>query len=85
LVRRPARSGASRTRRARCLRAELEWLEGRSLLSATSAISWVNGGVTHSALYAIDKNDSIEVSVDGGGFTNLGGYARQISTGIGFL
>jgi hypothetical protein len=48
----------------------------------TSAISWVNGGVTHTALYAIAPNDTVEVSVDGGGFTNLGGYAKQISAGL---
>src|SRR5262249_38143281 len=48
----------------------------------TSAVSWANDGVTHSALYAIDKNDSVEISVDGGGFTSLGGYAKQVSAGL---
>jgi hypothetical protein len=60
----------------------MEPLEGRALLSATSAISWVGGNVTHSALYAIGLNDSVEVSVDRGGFTNLGGYAKQLSAGL---
>src|SRR5262249_54816924 len=48
----------------------------------TSAISWVGGGVAHSALYAIGPNDNVEISVDGGSFTNLGGYAKQISAGL---
>jgi hypothetical protein len=60
----------------------MESLEGRSLLTTTSAISWAIGGVTHSAFYAIGQNDSVEVSVDGGKFTNLGGYAKQISAGL---
>jgi hypothetical protein len=48
----------------------------------SSAISWASGGVTHTALYAIGQNDNVEVSVDGGSFTNLGGYATQISAGL---
>jgi len=48
----------------------------------TSAVSWAAGGVTHSALYAIAPDDTVEVSVDGGTFTNLGGYAKQISAGL---
>ena len=60
----------------------MESLEGRSLLSATSAVAWTASGVTHSALYAIDKNDAVEVSVDGGGFTTLGGYDKQVSAGL---
>jgi hypothetical protein len=51
-------------------------------LTTTSAISWAIGGITHSASYAIDQNDSVEVSVDGGKFTHLGGYAKQISAGL---
>jgi len=82
IFRRPARVGGSRTRRSRSLRMEMESLERRSLLTTTSAISWSIGGVTHSALYAIDQNDNVEVSVDGGKFTNLGGYAKQISAGL---
>jgi hypothetical protein len=69
-------------RRSRSFRTELEALEGRALLSATSAISWTSGGVTHTALYAIGLDDNVEVSVDGGSFTNLGGYATQISAGL---
>jgi hypothetical protein len=38
--------------------------------------------VTHTALYVIDKSDQVEVSVDGGSFTNLGGYSKQISAGL---
>jgi hypothetical protein len=60
----------------------VESLEDRSLLSATSAISWTSAGLTHSALYAIGANDNVEVSIDGGKFTNLGGYAKQISGGL---
>jgi hypothetical protein len=39
----------------------------------------VGANASHSALYAIGANDNVEVSVDGGVFTNLGGYAKQIS------
>jgi hypothetical protein len=63
----------------------MDCLEGRSLLSATSAVAWTTGGVTHSAFYAIGLNDNVEVSVDGGGFTNLGGYAKQVSAGLDAL
>ena len=76
------RARVDRPRRSRSLRTEMESLEGRALLSATSAISWTSGGVTHSALYAIGLNDNVEVSVDGGSFTNLGGYAKQVSAGL---
>src|SRR5262249_42156227 len=78
----PGRTRVHRPRRSRSLRAELDCLEGRALLSATSAVAWTTGGVTHSALYAIGQNDNVEVSVDGGNFTNLGGYAKQISAGL---
>jgi hypothetical protein len=60
----------------------MESLEGRSLLSTTSAVAWTVGPVTHHALYAIGKNDEVEVSVDGGSFANLGGYAKQVSAGL---
>jgi hypothetical protein len=74
---------ASRTRRSRALRAEVDRLEGRALLSgATSAVAWTVGTVTHSAFYAIGQNDNVEASIDGGGFVNLGGYAKQISAGL---
>jgi hypothetical protein len=63
-------------------RAELEPLEGRALLATTSAVAWNVGTVTHHALYVVGKNDSVGVSVGGGGFTNLGGYAKQISAGL---
>jgi len=71
-----------RPRRSRSLHAELDCLEGRALMAATSAVAWTSGGVTHSAFYAIGPNDNVEVSVDGGSFTNLGGYAKQISAGL---
>src|SRR5262249_16650818 len=82
----PGRTRVHRPRRSRSLRAELDCLEGRALLSATSAVAWTTGGVTHSAFYAVGQNDAVEVSVDGGGFTNLGGPlggpAKQISAGL---
>jgi hypothetical protein len=62
---------------------EVQGLEGRALLSTTSAVAWETGrGVTHTALYFINKSDQVEVSVDGGSFTNLGGYSKQISAGL---
>jgi Tectonin domain len=76
------RAPGHRARRSRALWTEIESLEGRALLSATSAVAWTAGGVTHSALYAIDQNDAVEVSIDGGSFTNLGGYAKQVSAGL---
>jgi Tectonin domain len=79
------RARAHRPRRTRSLRTEMESLEGRTLLAATSAISWTIGNVTHSALYAIGQNDNVEVSVDGGSFTNLGGDFKQISAGLNGL
>ena len=61
----------------------MECLEGRSLLStAISGVAWATGGVTHRASYAIDKNDQVEVSVNGSSFTNLGGYTKQVSAGL---
>jgi hypothetical protein len=60
----------------------VDWLEGRTLLTATSAVSWVGGGAIHHALYAIGQNDNVEVSVDGGSFNNLGFYAKQVSAGL---
>jgi hypothetical protein len=60
----------------------VEHLEGRSLLNATSTVAWNIGGVSHTALYAIAQNDTVEVSVDGGPFANLGGYAKQVSAGL---
>jgi hypothetical protein len=62
---------------------EVPGLKGRALLSTTSAVAWLTGrGVTHTALYAINKTHQVEVSVDGGKFTNLWGYAKQISAGL---
>ena len=55
---------------------------GPRLLSTTSSVAWSLNSVTHTALYAIDQNDSVEVSVDGGSFTNLGFYAKQISANV---
>jgi hypothetical protein len=60
----------------------VEALEERSLPSATSAVAWTSGRASHSALYAIGLNDNVEVSVDGGSFTDLGGYAKQVSAGL---
>ncbi|MBV8310353.1 MAG: hypothetical protein JO344_08215 [Planctomycetaceae bacterium] len=83
LGRRPRRQGRTqRTSRSRSLVTEMESLEGRALLTATSAVAWTAGLVTHHALYAIGAKDNVEVSVDGGSFTNLGGYAKQVSAGL---
>jgi hypothetical protein len=60
----------------------VEALEERALMSTTSAVAWTSGGVTHSTFYAIGQNDNVEVSVDGGAFTDLGGYAKQLSAGL---
>jgi hypothetical protein len=61
----------------------MEPLEARALLSAaTSSVSWAAGGTTLSAFLAIDQNDNVEVSVGNAGFTNEGGYAKQISAGL---
>jgi hypothetical protein len=57
-----------RPRRSRCLRAELDCLEGRALMSATRAINWSGG--------------EGEVSKDGGSRTDVGGHAKQISAAI---
>ncbi len=78
---------ASPTRRvrsspARSLRLEVESLEGRLVPATMSAISWNSAGVTHHALYAIGQDDAAMVSVDGGGFTSLGGYIKQLSAGL---
>jgi len=51
-------------------------------LTVTSAVAWTFSGVTHHALYAIGAKDNVEVSVDGGSFTNLGFYAKQVSAGL---
>jgi hypothetical protein len=48
-----------------------------------SAVVWRNhSGFQHESLYAIAPNDTVEVSVDGGSFSNLGGYSKQISAGL---
>ena len=66
--------------RSRSLVTEMESLEGRALLTATSAVSWLSGLVTHHAFYAIAPNDSVEVSFGRRGtFKSPGGYAKQIS------
>ena len=83
LGRRPRRQGRTqRASRSRSLVTEMESLEGRALLTATSAVAWTFSGVTHHALYAIGAKDNVEVSVDGGSFTNLGFYAKQVSAGL---
>ena len=71
-----------RPRRSRSLRAEVDCLEDRTLLTATSAVSWASAGLIHTALYAIGQKDNVEVSVDGGRFNNLGFYAKQVSAGL---
>src|SRR5262249_43253614 len=48
----------------------------------TSAVSWASNGVAHNTLYAIGSNDKVEVSTDGGSFTSLNFYAKQISASL---
>lgn len=50
--------------------------------SATPAVAWTVGSMTQHGLPAIVPNDSVEVSVYGGRFTNLGSYAKQIGSGL---
>ena len=48
-----------------------------------SAVSWLGPFfLKHNAVYAIAPDDSVEVSFAGGSFTNLGGYAKQVSAGL---
>jgi hypothetical protein len=62
---------------------EVQGLEGRSLLSRTSAVVWQTGrGVAYSAPYVIKKSDQVEFGVDGGNFSNLSGCSKQISAGL---
>jgi hypothetical protein len=52
-------------------------------LSTASAVAWETGtGLSHTALYFNNKSNQVEVNVDGGSFTNLGGYSKQISAGL---
>jgi hypothetical protein len=60
----------------------VDCLEDRTLLTATSAVSWASAGLIHTALYATGQKDNVEVSVDGGRFNNLGFYAKQVSAGL---
>jgi hypothetical protein len=49
----------------------------------TSSVGWLGPqSMTHSALYAIAPDNSVEVSVDGGAFVSLGGYAKEVSAGL---
>ena len=66
----------------RSVRLGIELLEGRLVPSTISAVSWQSSGVTHHALYAIGGDDAVYVNVDGGGYTSLGGYAKQLSAGL---
>jgi hypothetical protein len=67
---------------ARSCRLDVEFLEGRLVPSTISAVSWQSAGVTHHALYAIGGDDAVYLNVDGGGYTSLGGYAKQLSAGL---
>jgi hypothetical protein len=70
------------SRHARSFRPHLEQLEGRQLLSTVSAVAWSSpDGVTHHAAYSIGGDDALYFSQDGGAFTSLGGYVKQVSTG----
>jgi hypothetical protein len=68
--------------RGRSSRLGVELLEGRLVPSTISAISWQSMGATHHALYAIGGDDGVYVSLDGGGYSSLGGYAKQIGAGL---
>jgi hypothetical protein len=48
-----------------------------------TAVSWqTTSGAGYDALYAIGMDDAVYVSVDGGPYTWLGGYAKQISASL---
>ena len=84
LGQRPRRQGRTqRASRSRSLVTEMESLEGRALFDGDQCGRLDDrAGVTHHALYAIGAKDNVEVSVDGGSFTNLGFYAKQVSAGL---
>jgi hypothetical protein len=48
----------------------------------TGAASWADDIGPHQAFYVIGSDDAVYVSVDGGEFSRLGGYAKQISVGL---
>jgi hypothetical protein len=62
----------------------IEDLEGRQLLSTMSAVSWADSnGQVHHEVFALNANDNVEVSKDGGAFTVLGSFqASQVSAGL---
>jgi hypothetical protein len=85
--------GVSAGRRAavpgRGRRPEVELLEGRQLLSTVTPISttisaeaWQTPGLSHQALFVIGSDDAVHVSLNGGAYKNLGGYAKQISASL---
>ena len=85
--------GASAGRKAavprRGLRPEVELLEGRQLLSTVTPIStsisaeaWQTANESHQALFVIGGDDAVYVSLDNGAYTDLGGYAKQISASL---
>jgi hypothetical protein len=43
---------------------------------------WSHYLTSHTTLYAITSDDTVAVSNDGGPFTNLGEYAKQVSAGL---
>lgn len=77
-----SRATPARTRNGRTFPLGVELLEGRLVPSTISAVSWQSAGVTHHALYAIGGDDAVYMNIDGGGYSSLGGYAKQISAGL---
>ena len=72
-----------RTGNARFPRLGVELLEGRLVPSTISAVTWqTTSGVTHHALFAIGGDNAAYISIDGGGYTLLGGQTKQISAGL---
>jgi hypothetical protein len=68
------------SRHARSFRPHLEQLESRQLLSTIGAVRWSSpDAVTHYAAYSIGGDDALYFSQDGGAYTRLGGYVKQVS------
>ena len=72
----------SRTRNRAKFVATLEAVEDRLLMTGMSAISWNDGVQVHSEVFAIDFDNTVSMSKDGGAFVSEGGYAKSISAGL---
>ncbi len=51
-------------------------------MSALSAISWTNGGVERTEVFAIGVNNVVYVNIESSGWMSLGADAKQISAGL---